>query len=109
MDIKPSNILITSDTQKYAKYSRVALIEQLLSDRMTLRLSDFGLCCPADEIFITEGDSKYCSYELIGGTGPFDLTKADTFSLGLTLYELMMGRTLTVGDAESGDELSSVR
>lgn len=46
---------------------------------------------------VNEGDSKYLAKEILRnlsqGELP-DLTKADIFSLGMTLYELVTGETL---------------
>lgn len=78
LDIKPENILL-SNTGKY-------------------KISDLGLSRIAkrskDEE-INEGDSRYLAPELLHdftvGELP-DLTKADIFSLGVTIYELITGK-----------------
>lgn len=76
LDIKPENILY-SRTQKY-------------------KIADLGLSriaeCQAGED-VVEGDSRYLAPELLNSVGDDlpDLTKADIFSLGVTIYELMIG------------------
>lgn len=78
LDIKPENILL-SQTNKY-------------------KISDLGLSRIAkrsrDEE-INEGDSRYLAPEMLHDytTGVLpDLTKADIFSLGVTIYELITGK-----------------
>lgn len=74
LDIKPENIL--------------------LSVAGKFKLGDLGLCRiaqfnPGEEL--TEGDSKYLAKELLSSLEDElpDLTKADIFSLGVTLFELV--------------------
>jgi len=77
--IKPENILY-SKTKKY-------------------KIADLGLSKivkNSTEENITEGDCRYLAPELHGtGNEIPDLTKADIFSLGVTIYELMTGSELT--------------
>lgn len=77
--IKPENILY-SKTKKYK-----------IAD---LGLSKIVKSSPEDNV--SEGDSRYQAPELLrtGNEIP-DLTKADIFSLGVTIYELMTGSELT--------------
>lgn len=62
-----------------------------------------GLCCPLhDPRSASDGDARYCSSELISGfdsgselqPSRMDLTKADIFSLGASIYELFKGAAL---------------
>lgn len=77
LDIKPENIL--------------------LSLAGKFKLGDLGLSRVAEigeGEDVTEGDSKYLAKEILknlSGNELPDLTKADIFSLGMTLYELVTG------------------
>ncbi|KAF8447071.1 hypothetical protein BDZ91DRAFT_116401 [Kalaharituber pfeilii] len=68
LDIKPANVLITSNG--------------------TLRISDFGMAtrCPAPPGIEREGDREYIAPEVIQ-TGKYD-KPVDIFSLGLTVIEI---------------------
>lgn len=56
---------------------------------------------------IPEGDSCYLAQELLNDSSTElpDLTKADIFSLGMSLYELMIGEELP----QCGDEWINIR
>ena len=54
---------------------------------------------------VEEGDSRYMSMELLSFGEHEDLTKSDIFSLGATLYEVCLGRSLP----ENGDEWQDIR
>ena len=85
LDIKPDNILLS-------KNNRFKLTDLGLT-RLTYRQKGED---------IQEGDCRYMAPELLQeyfGTGDFDeckndLTKADIFSLGATIYEFMIGQVL---------------
>jgi hypothetical protein len=73
------------------------------SGNLKLKLGDMGLCCPLnDPQSASDGDARYCSSELISGfdlgtevqPSKMDLTKADIFSLGASIYELFKGEAL---------------
>jgi wee1-like protein kinase len=82
LDIKPENIFIKNDQFK---------------------LGDFGLVTRGDSTQeIEEGDSRYMSMELLSGDRS-DLTKSDIFSLGITLYEMCLGRPLPMNGQEWQD------
>lgn len=75
MDVKPGNILHTSSGK--------------------FKLADFGHCRAATLAYkedINEGDSKYIPREILNNYNVDripDLRKADIFSLGMTLFELI--------------------
>lgn len=80
LDIKPENILI-SNSGKY-KLSDLGLVKVLRNKE--------------DVRTLTEGDARYMAKELLHdysfedvNSNKADLTKADIFSLGITMYELM--------------------
>lgn len=80
LDIKPENILI-SNSGKY-KLSDLGLVK-VLENKEDVRT-------------LTEGDARYMAKELLNdfsfedvSSNKADLTKADIFSLGITMYELM--------------------
>lgn len=84
LDIKPDNIFLKNDQFK---------------------LGDFGLVAKISyDKDVEEGDSRYMSMELLSGDHT-DLTKTDIFSLGATMYEICLGRTLPM----SGQEWQDIR
>jgi wee1-like protein kinase len=79
LDIKPGNIFLKGGVYK---------------------LGDFGLVTLRENSGnIMEGDARYMSKELLEDNCPH-LTKADIFSLGITLYEALTARPLPVNGAE---------
>ncbi len=88
LDIKPENILLSNNNQ--------------------YKLSDLGLAKALyhknDVNTLQEGDSRYMagellkdySYSEIKNNKKIDLTKADIFSLGLTVYKLMLRNRITL-------------
>ena len=88
LDIKPENIL--------------------LSQSNTYKLADFGLSRSISKSSnsddITEGDARYMAQELLNEYYDLiDISKADIFSLGATLYELMIGESLPCNGTEWHD------
>ena len=91
LDIKPENIYIKFDSKNKRIY----------------KIGDFGLAASSlsdTETDIEEGDSRYLAEELLNEQNP-DLTKADIFAIGLTLYELAKGSSLP----EKGEEWHDIR
>eukprot|EP01080_Neovahlkampfia_damariscottae_P004259 gene4259-7595_t len=91
LDIKPENIYIKFDYQKKRIY----------------KIGDFGLAASSlsdTETDIEEGDSRYLAEELLNEQNP-DLTKADIFAIGATIYELAKGSSLP----EKGEEWHDIR
>jgi serine/threonine protein kinase len=82
LDIKPDNVFIKNDQYK---------------------LGDFGLVTKLSaNQDVEEGDSRYMSMELLLGDKS-DLRKCDIFSLGATLYEICLGRSLPMNGQEWRD------
>ena len=78
LDIKPDNIFFSSAHSVF-------------------KIGDLGLVLNTDGIQvddICEGDCRYLPRELLKPKVPFDLSKADVFSFGMTLYEMVTLRSL---------------
>jgi serine/threonine protein kinase len=79
-DVKPDNIFITRDP-----YNRRLVVVKLI---------DFGVCRslePLEPLQEISGDPRYMAPEQALLEGPFD-HRADFYSLGVTLYEMVTGR-----------------
>ncbi|KAG2386730.1 hypothetical protein C9374_002474 [Naegleria lovaniensis] len=90
LDLKPDNIYITCAEEDKPRY----------------KIGDLGLAASSLETLqdVMEGDSRYLAKELLGNeNGNIDLTKADIFSLGATIYECAIGRSLPTNGAEWHD------
>lgn len=64
-----------------------------------MKLADFGHCClETERAAIEEGETRYCAPELIcdDALRASEVRKADIFSLGAAVYELCLGRPLSV-------------
>lgn len=78
-DVKPDNIFITRDP-----YNRRLVVVKLI---------DFGVCRvlePMEAVQEISGDPRYMPPEQTSVDGPFD-HRADFYSLGVTLFELVTG------------------
>ncbi|KAF0975717.1 hypothetical protein FDP41_005044 [Naegleria fowleri] len=87
LDLKPDNIYISCAQEDKPRY----------------KIGDLGLAASSLETLqdVMEGDSRYLAKELLGNeNGNIDLTKADIFSLGATIYECAIGRSLPTNGAE---------
>lgn len=90
LDIKPGKL-------NYKEYFLMRLENILYSKTKKYKIGDLGLskialCSNNREI--TEGDTRYLAPEICNNfmnTQLDDLTKADIFSFGATIYELMTG------------------
>jgi len=82
LDIKPENIFVRDDSFK---------------------LGDFGLVSKVSvQDDVEEGDSRYMCMDLLSGNHD-DLTKCDIFSLGITMYEIVLNRPLPLEGQEWQD------
>jgi hypothetical protein len=114
LDLRPANIFISGpyDTEGNAwKYlTSSELTDMILNGECNIKLGDLGHVTRLDENKIfEEGEDRYCARELIDfsdSSSNLDLTKADIFSLGATIYELCLGRKLGCGEVNSDTELS---
>ncbi len=70
LDLKPDNLLLQGDTIKIADFG--------LSRAAKVRSGD-----------IEEGDSRYLAKQVLNFSPQIDLTKADIFSLAMTLYQMI--------------------
>lgn len=73
-----------------------------MSQNGNYKIADFGLC--RGKFFpnqnLNEGDSRYLAYEVLNNYDENSiemLKKADIFSLGISIYELMTGKKLFFG------------
>jgi len=92
LDLKPDNIYLTGN-----------------EDKPTFKIGDLGLAASSLETSlkeVTEGDSRYLAKELLSTEHVnIDLTKADMFSLGATIYECAIGKPLP----NNGNEWHEIR
>ena len=122
LDIRPANIFIAlSDSlqsnvkqtpgkpRHHRQIKKEDVSTGLLEGRYVIKIGDFGHVCRIDEIgfVLNEGETRYFAMELISSneTRSIDLTKADIFSVGASVYELCLGRKL----ASEGDEWRAIR
>lgn len=76
------------------------------ASNLCFKLADFGLSrsiSSANTDDITEGDARYMAQELLNENK--DLSKADIFSLGATIYELIIRENLPC----NGEEWHQIR
>ena len=90
---------------------REELEERILQQVYLLKVGDLGHVRGTYETgYVNEGETRYCPRELINADPrTLDLTKADVFSLGATIYELCLGRYLGSNGEEEMVEWHSIR
>ena len=97
MDIKRENIFVSHPAQAVSAGAQQLLrLDSMIEDRdaVVYKIGDLGLLTSAKEVKdVEEGDSRYMAPELLQDKYS-NLTAADIFSLGLTVYELARGEEL---------------
>jgi len=81
-DVKPGNVMIS-----------VSKIEKQEQEKFTVKLIDFGVACfGVEESFFdtSRGTEDYAAPEMLLHK-PYQASKCDVFSLGMVLYELLIG------------------
>jgi serine/threonine protein kinase len=84
----------------------------ILKGEYCLKLGDLGHTRHLEEhIPVIEGETRYCPRELIESvsTTNVDLRKCDIFSLGMSVYELCLGRFLGSQDEDGQSEWVNIR
>lgn len=125
LDESPNELEEKGENRQYSEESKgksdlIGLIEEgqytlqdqvemlLLGGFYTIRLGDCGHFCRVDSSAadVVEGETRYCARELIlcDESRKWDLTKADMFSLGASIYEMCLGRLLGTDDSNSKTE-----
>ena len=123
LDLRPANMLISSVCNQDEKNCSINEVEEnLLNGTFQLKLGDLGMSCKFDDRkSVVEGESRYCAYELLHESDHYsassiksinqsvsffkpnsrDLSKADMFSFGASLYELCKGSRLASNGNDS--------
>lgn len=122
MDIRPANILLKPSTKlnnlsehlslfppSSSSYKSIrSYVENLImDDYIQIKIGDLGLCRHLQEKHpIEEGESRYLSKELLDSINQsnLDLKKCDIFSLGCSIFELCLGRSLKQAGEEEDEE-----
>jgi serine/threonine protein kinase len=93
LDLKPSNIFVRRDTYKIGDLGHITAQSAVGGGTASPRI-------------VSEGDSCYMPKELMEfDHARLDLTKADIFSLGASIFEVVSGKRLT----KSGKEWHDIR
>jgi serine/threonine protein kinase len=102
VQVGESNVHLTNPTLPQ-------LQQLLLQGGAVLRLGDLGQCCLLGETLLNEGESRYLPREVLNESTGLDLAKSDVFSLGATVYELLLGRQLGAGGDTGAIEWHELR
>jgi serine/threonine protein kinase len=73
-----------------------------LNNESGIKIGDFGLCVHAEDWDEQEGDKRYLAPEVLAGHASF---AADIFSVGLILYQMLIGIKDLPGDGQQWHEL----
>jgi serine/threonine protein kinase len=129
MDIRPANIFITSSNAPVNMVQSVFNIPgvsrstsgsdlsvgdsreietaSLLTGQHLLKLGDFGHTISTINVnarHLEEGDARYVSREVLEQLSNVDVTLGDMFSLGASVYELCLGRSIQ-GESEEWHDI----
>lgn len=106
-----SGSLPDDDALTNNKPAREEVEEGILSGKYVIKVGDLGHCRGLYEKgLIIEGENRYCARELINSEPDnLDLTKADIFSLGASVYELCLGRFLGSSGEDEMVEWHNIR
>ena len=115
LDLRPANLFLSSDVDGIdnvvtSSLNKWHVLLGLVQRQLRLVIGDFGHCVKlTDNKGVTEGESRYCPRELIANDDGVDLAKADMFSLGISVYELALGRKLKSNDENDNQEWHDIR
>ena len=123
LDLRPANIFVsrgalegmemmTGDPSPEVGETNPTLLELqqlLLTGRAVVRLGDLGQSCRLGELLLNEGESRYLPREVLNETRGLDLSRVDVFSLGASVYELLLGRELSTGGDTGAIEWHGLR
>ncbi|CAK9298822.1 unnamed protein product [Gordionus sp. m RMFG-2023] len=106
LDIKPSNIFVTKCTPStfYNNSDEGFESDDEKHDAVVYKIGDLGLVTSLTEPEVEEGDCRYLPIEILQEDYS-DITKADIFSLGISLYEAASNTPLP----PNGDEWQRLR
>ena len=110
----PQQVLTTvaGDDEAYLRWTNPTVLElqaHILDGMAVLRLGDLGQCCRLDEPLLNEGESRYLPREVLNESSGLNLASIDMFSLGATVYELLLGRQLGAGGDTGAIEWHELR
>ena len=126
LDIRPANIFISDSSavsEEVIPVGSADICSGVIDGSLQLKLGDFGICSSfSDANNASEGDSRYCAKELLEGVdgsssndsarcceSSIDLSKADIFSLGASVYELCKGCPLAADGSTLDGEWHELR